>query len=230
MTPEATRRRVRGAVRDGLLAHKVTLAVAAVILIGIAAVAFTPAREFASKIADVQASAGRLSSPVFPGEALGIWPAANYRLDAAGGAQLAGLAGAIATLAVALGAIWWVRRRKERAVPIALAACAALYLVSLPFSGDYSQAKALMIGAPLAMLVAIRPLLAELTSATPRRFAWAALAVVFVGGALYSSFLALRDAPVGPPGHGAARHPPGQDLPERGEVGRHPRHGLHAPG
>ena len=37
-----------------------------------------------------------------------------------------------------------------------------LYLVSLPFSGDYSQAKALMIGAPLAMLIAIRPLLAGL--------------------------------------------------------------------
>jgi hypothetical protein len=29
------------------------------------------------------------------------------------------------------------------------------------------------------------------------------LAVVFVGGAAYSSFLALRNAPVGPPGHGA---------------------------
>jgi hypothetical protein len=29
------------------------------------------------------------------------------------------------------------------------------------------------------------------------------LAVVFIGGAAYSSFLALRDAPVGPPGHGA---------------------------
>jgi hypothetical protein len=29
------------------------------------------------------------------------------------------------------------------------------------------------------------------------------LAVVFVGGAIYSSFLALRDAPVGPAGHGA---------------------------
>jgi hypothetical protein len=29
------------------------------------------------------------------------------------------------------------------------------------------------------------------------------LAVAFIGGAVYSSFLALRDAPVGPPGHGA---------------------------
>ena len=34
------------------------------------------------------------------------------------------------------------------------------------------------------------------------RIAWALLAVVFIGGAVYSSFLALRNAPVGPAGHG----------------------------
>ncbi len=161
--------------------------------------------------------------PVSPVEALGIWPTSNYRLNAVGGAPLAGLAGAIAGLAVALGAAWWLRRR-ERAVPIALGASAALYLVSLLFSGDYSRAKALMIAAPLAMLVAIRPLLAELArrGRTPSRIAgpkttaggggargaaarlaWGALAVAFIGGTAYSSFLVLRDAPVGPPGHGA---------------------------
>ena len=140
--------------------------------------------------------------PVSPVEALGIWPASNYRLDAVGGAPLTGLAGAIAALALALGTAWWVRRR-DLPVPIALGACAVLYLVSLPFSGDYSQAKALMIAAPLAMLVAIRPLLTEIGGALVRRLAWGALAVAFVGGAVYSSFLVLRDAPVGPPGHGA---------------------------
>jgi hypothetical protein len=140
--------------------------------------------------------------PVSPVEALGIWPSANYRLDAVGGAHLTGLAGVVAALALALGTIWWVRRR-DLAVPIALAACTALYLVSLPFSGDYSQAKALMIAAPLAMLIAIRPLLAGIGGALSRRLAWGALAVAFVGGALYSSFLVLRDAPIGPPGHGA---------------------------
>ncbi|HYJ21099.1 MAG TPA: hypothetical protein VEW07_03640 [Solirubrobacterales bacterium] len=167
--------------------------------------------------------------PVSPIEALGIWPASNYRLNAAGGAPLAGLAGAISVLTLLVGVIWWVRRR-ELTIPVALAACAALYLVSLPFSGDYSQAKALMIAAPLAMLVAIRPLLSEFpwwgeaegdsseqqrggsaespSASRPRRsglvrVGWAALAVLFVGGAVYSSFLALRDAPVGPPGHGS---------------------------
>ncbi|MEX2217421.1 MAG: hypothetical protein WD749_01570 [Phycisphaerales bacterium] len=171
--------------------------------------------------------------PVSPVESLGVWPTSNYRLDAPGGAQLTGLAGAIGVIAVLVGLAWWVRRR-ELAVPIGLAACAILYVASLPFSGDYSQAKALMIAAPLAMLVAIRPLLAELTSGSRRRadessqsghfgpsaedvpaeaasipsarglrVAWSVLAVAFIGGAAYSSFLALRDAPVGPPGHGA---------------------------
>jgi hypothetical protein len=157
--------------------------------------------------------------PVSPAEALGVWPASNYRLDAAGGAQLSGLAIAIGALAVLVGAVWWLRHR-ELAVPIALGACTLLYLASLATSGEYSQAKALMIAAPLAMLVAIRPLLAELHRRrvrTSSRIAgrngksvgglvgvgWAVLAVMFVAGAAYSSLLVLRDAPVGPPGHGA---------------------------
>jgi hypothetical protein len=137
--------------------------------------------------------------PVSPAEALGVWPASNYRLDAAGGAQLSGLAIAVGALAVLAGAVWWLRRR-ELAVPVALGACTLLYLASLATSGDYSQAKALIIAAPLAMLVAIRPLLFELGI---RRIGWSVLGVAFVGGAVYSSLLVLRDAPVGPPGHGA---------------------------
>ncbi len=140
--------------------------------------------------------------PVSPVEALGVWPATDYRLEAPGGGHLTGLAGAIGVLALIVGASWWLRRR-ELAVPIGLGACIALYLAALPTSGDYSHAKALMIGAPLAMLVVIRPLLAELGWGDARRLAWSTLATIFIGGAVYSSFLALRDAPVGPPGHGA---------------------------
>ncbi|MFL5898273.1 MAG: hypothetical protein ACJ76D_07400 [Solirubrobacterales bacterium] len=161
--------------------------------------------------------------PVSPIEAFGIWPTSNYRLDAVGGAQLPGLAGAIAVIALLAGVAWWVRRR-EATIPIALGAGGLLYLASLPTSGDYSQAKALIIIAPLAMLVIIRPLLEEFPRAgrqggtrrslpavappspplaPPLRLGWAILAVVFVAGAAYSSFLALRDAPVGPAGHGA---------------------------
>jgi len=158
--------------------------------------------------------------PVSPLEALGIWPASNYRLDAAGGARLPGLAGTISILALLVGVAWWVSRR-EATIPIALGASALLYLVSLPSAGDYSQAKALMILAPLSMLVIVRPLLEEFPrvyrrraenrpmypeigpSAGVVRVGWAVLAVAFIGGAVYSSFLALRDAPVGPAGHGA---------------------------
>jgi hypothetical protein len=144
--------------------------------------------------------------PVSPIEALGIWPSSNYRLDAPGGAHMTGIAGAIAVLALLLCLAWWLRRR-ELAIPAALAACAAVYLASLPFSGQYSQAKALMIAAPLAMLVVIRALLAELPGSRGRagwigRLGWAMLATAFVAGAVWSSFLVLRDAPVGPRGHG----------------------------
>jgi hypothetical protein len=154
--------------------------------------------------------------PVSPIETLGVWFTSNYRLSSAGGAQLTGLATAIAALAVLAGSVWWLRRR-QYAVPIALVACAVLYLAALAGSGEYSQAKALMIGAPLAMLIAIRALLSEIglrrvrvssRTGEPKansalRVAWTGLAVVFVAGAVYSSLLVLRDAPIGPPGHGS---------------------------
>src|ERR1700753_3773806 len=158
--------------------------------------------------------------PVSPVETLGIWPAANYRLEAAGGAPLPGLMGAIAVLALLAAVAWWMQRR-EAAVPLALGAGAAVYLASLPFTGDYSQAKALMIIAPLTMLVIVRPLVTEFgrraenssragvsgpSTREPRRgggragalgvLGWSALAVVFFAGALWSTFLVLRDAPV----------------------------------
>jgi hypothetical protein len=197
--------------------------VALVILVGIALAVTVGPFGFGSSFSKVAGS--NTYGPVSALEALGIWPAANYRLDAAGGAQLPWLAGAIAVLALLVGVAWWVDRR-EATIPIALGAGALLYLASLPTSGDYSQAKALIILAPLAMLVAVRPLLEEfprlggrgrglagpsppLSAETPSpaspalRFSWAVLAVVFIAGAVYSSFLALRDAPVGPPGHGA---------------------------
>ncbi|HEV2857990.1 MAG TPA: hypothetical protein VGW80_06265 [Solirubrobacterales bacterium] len=218
------------AVRAGLrprsllrfLLRPLTL-VALLVLVGIALLVTIGPFGFASSFSKVAGS--NTYGPVSPIEALGIWPAANYRLDAAGGAQLPWLAGAIAIIALLAGIAWWVNRR-ELTIPIALGAGAFLYLASLPTSGDYSQAKALIIIAPLAMMIAIRPLLEEfprlgrrgrglagpsplLSAETPPpgpptlRCAWAVLAVVFVAGAVYSSFLALRDAPVGPPGHGS---------------------------
>jgi hypothetical protein len=174
-----------------------------VVLAGIA-VLVTVAGPFGFASSFNKVAGSNTYGPVSPIEALGIWPASNYRLDAAGGPHLPGLAGTIAVLALLAGIAWWVDRR-ELTIPIALGAGALLYLASLPFSGDYSEAKALMIISPLATLVIIRPLLDEFPLPPPplARVGWTLLAAAFIAGAVYSSFLALRDAPVGPPGHGA---------------------------
>jgi hypothetical protein len=196
------------------------LTLATIVVLAVLAVAATLVGPFGFVHSFNKVAGTNTYGPVSPIEALGVWPATDYRLEAPGGAHLTGLAGVIGVLALIAGTAWWARRR-ELAVPIGLGACTVLYLIALPTSGDYSHAKALMIAAPLAMLVAIRPLLAEFPSFDRRRAerssrtgpfgpsagvmraGWALLAVAFVGGAVYSSFLALRDAPVGPPGHGA---------------------------
>ena len=63
--------------RGWLAANRVAVAIAGAIVAAIAVLAVGPAASFIEKINDVQESAGRLSSPVFPGEAFGIWPAAT---------------------------------------------------------------------------------------------------------------------------------------------------------
>jgi hypothetical protein len=182
-----------------------------VVLIGLGiALAITGPFGFGSSFNQVAGS--NTYGPISPIETLGIWPAANYRLDAAGGAPLPGLMGAIAVLALLAAVAWWMQRR-EAAVPLALGAGAVVYLASLPVTGDYSQAKALMIIAPLTMLVIVRPLVTEFGRRAEKRsisahigpstLGWSALALVFIAGAVWSTFLVLRDAPIGPPGHGA---------------------------
>ncbi len=174
------------------------VALAAIVVVGGLVGPFGFGRSFA----EVQGA--NTFGPVNPSEALGFWTSSNYRLDTAGGAHLPWLTSAIGALALFAGLAWWLGRR-EYAVPAALAGGFLIYLATLlPLSGDYVRAKALMIIAPLVMLIAVRALL----SAPPAewrvpRAAWAALGVVFVIGAAYSSLLVLRDTPVGPPGHGA---------------------------
>jgi hypothetical protein len=213
LTRPAVRRALRPRELLGVLRRPPALAV---IALGGLAVLLTLVGPFAYVHGFNRVAGTDTYGPVSPLETLGVWPASNYRLSAPGGAHLTGLAGAIGGLAIVLGVAWWLRRR-ELALPVALAACTIVYLGSLASSGEYSQAKALVIAAPVAMLIAIRPLLSfprrrADTSRHARRIGpsapivrvgWAALAVAFVAGAAYSSLLALRDAPVGPPGHGA---------------------------
>jgi hypothetical protein len=164
---------------------------------------------------------GNLFNPISPLEALGIWPSGDFRLDPGDGAmpavgyylgELLGLA------ALAYGLAWWLRRR-EWAVPSALAAAVALYTYAHFGGTAYQAAKATVIASPLAMMIAVRALLSpedivELgtirgavgrtrTGATGLLLRWqgklgALLAVAFCGVAAACTVLALVNGPVGP--------------------------------
>ncbi len=142
---------------------------------------------------------GDLFNPISPLEALGIWPSGDFRLDPGDGAmpavgfylgELLGLA------ALAYGLAWWLRRG-ERAVPAALAAAVVLFAFAHFAGTPYQAAKATVIAAPLAMLIATRALL----NASGLR---SALAVAFLGAAAGCSVLALVNGPVGPSSYSPA--------------------------
>ena len=140
---------------------------------------------------------GNLKQAISPLEALGIWPTGDYRTTAAAAGPPAilfylGAALALAALAVGLAD---ARRRRLYALPSALVAIALVWAVTALFSTAYIAAKALAIAAPLVMLIAVRGVLGT-------RGRWAlALAGAFVLLAGASSFLALRQAVVGPSDH-----------------------------
>ena len=185
-----------------LLARPAVLVGAVLVGVGVIFLGLVGPFGFGRSVAEVQSA--NTFGPVNPTEALGFWTSSNYRLDTAGGARLPWLTSAIGALALFAALAWWLKRR-EYALPAALGGGFAIYLVTLnPLSGDYIRAKALMIIAPLAMLIIVRALL----SAPPPqwrfpRAAWAALAIVFCAGAAYSSLLVLRDTAISPAGHGA---------------------------
>jgi hypothetical protein len=184
------------------LARPAVLAAIVLVLLGVAVLGLVGPFGFGKAFVEVQGA--NTFGPVNPAEALGFWTSSNYRLDTAGGAHVPWLTSAVGALALFAGLAWWLRRR-DYAVPAALAGGFLIYLATLtPLSGDYVRAKALMIIAPLVMVVIVRALL----SSPPREWRlaggpWGALAVVFVLGASYSSLLVLREVAIAPPGHGA---------------------------
>jgi hypothetical protein len=143
------------------------------------------------------AGLGNLFNRISPLEGLGIWPSGDFRVEPGGGfapAFLFWLGAALAAAALAWGLVRWLRRR-EVAVPAALAAAGLLILYALVVGTAYQEAKAIAIAAPLAMLVAVRPLLEE---GVPRRPALMAFGAAFVLAAGASTALALVNGPVGP--------------------------------
>jgi hypothetical protein len=147
---------------------------------------------------------GNLFNEIPPLEALGVWPSGDFRVDPGDGAApaiafyLGSLLGALALL---LALRRWLRRG-ETAVPAALVGAIAIYAAAWAFSTPYAAAKAIMMIAPLAMLITVRELLdpAVLSAAVRSRgaIAVAAVAGAFVVAAGASSVLALGNAPVGP--------------------------------
>ena len=80
-------------------------------------------------------------------------------------------------------------------MPAALAAAALLIVYALVGGTPYQEAKAISIAAPLAMLIAVRPLLED---AAPGRSAVMAGCLAFGAAAAASTALALVNGPVGP--------------------------------
>ncbi len=140
---------------------------------------------------------GNLPGEISPLTALGIWPTGEFRLSA-GASSLPTIvfyAGALlAAVAFALALPRWIRRYGA-AIPAALVAAVVLYIAARALGTVYTSAKAISIAAPLVALVTLGGLFAA------KRPAMTALATVFAIAAAGSSFLILRQAPVGPEDH-----------------------------
>jgi hypothetical protein len=137
---------------------------------------------------------GNLFGQVSPFEALGIWPSGDFRLAPGDGAVPAlgfYFGAAFASILLVYGAVLcW--RRHESALLAGLAAAALAYAAARLGGTPYTAAKAIGIGASLAVLVIVLPLLR-------RPVAW--LYLLLAGGC---SLLALANAPVGPSSYSPA--------------------------
>ncbi|HVY77086.1 MAG TPA: hypothetical protein VG898_01115 [Solirubrobacterales bacterium] len=137
---------------------------------------------------------GNLFGQVSPFEGLGIWPSGDFRLSPGDGAvpalgYYAGAAFAAILLAYGL-VLCWLRR--EWAVLAGVAAAVLAYAAARLGGTPYTAAKAIEIGAPVAVLVILLPLLR-------RPVAW-----LYLAAAAGCSLLALANAPVGPTSYSPA--------------------------
>ncbi len=137
---------------------------------------------------------GNLFGQISPFEGLGIWPSGDFRLTPGTGAvpalgYYAGAAFATILLLYGLVLCW---RRRESALIAGLAAAALAYAAARMGGTPYTAAKAIEVGAPLAALVIVLPLLR-------RPVAW-----LYLLAAAGCSLLALANAPVGPSSYSPA--------------------------
>ncbi|HWI97233.1 MAG TPA: hypothetical protein VNS60_14320 [Solirubrobacterales bacterium] len=137
---------------------------------------------------------GNLFGQISPFEGLGVWPSGDFRLTPGAGAvpalgYYAGAAFATILLLYGLVLCW---RRRESALIAGLAATALAYAGARLGGTPYTAAKAIEVGAPLAALVIVLPLLR-------RPVAW-----LYLLAAAGCSLLALANAPVGPSSYSPA--------------------------
>ena len=149
---------------------------------------------------------GNLFGQISPFEGFGIWPSGDFRLTPGAGAvpalgYYAGAAFATILLLYGLVVCW---RRRESALIAGFAAAALAYAAARLGGTPYTAAKAIEVGAPLAALVIVLPLLR-------RPVAW-----LYLLAAAGCSLLALANAPVGPSSYSSAL------TSFRGDVGEGP--------
>ena len=159
---------------------------------------------------------GNLFGQVSPFEALGIWPSGDFRLAPGDGAAPAvgyylGAAFALVLLLYGVARSW---RRRESAILAGLGAVVIAYTAARVGGTPYTAAKAIEIGASVAALAILLPLLdrspwrldAEMRPKGAPSTAASVAAVLFLAAAGACSLLALANAPVGPTSFSPALH------------------------
>jgi hypothetical protein len=183
-----------GAVR-ALVRRARPIAIPALVVLILLGLALLPrAIDFARSGAwhTITGTNSKLRYVVSPLESLGIWPSGEWLLGTHDVTHY-WIFGAIGLAALVFGVVWWVGRR-DLAVPSALVAAVAVYVgTQVIDTGLYVQAKAVVLPASLVMLIVTFALFSPGGGWLKRIFA-----VVFVGLAAYSTFLALRDTVVAP--------------------------------
>src|SRR3954447_3853390 len=203
--------------RDTMRRHRRAMIIGGIIIVAVAAFSASQLSGFVDKVGMVQASAGRLSSPVFPGEALGIWPEGDFRV-VRGEVDGAYIAVAIALIAALIGAVAAFRRRDWSLVAVG-ASTVIVYVGARLFASIYVEAKALAVMSPLVVMAMLLGMLAPSwapddeprhtgfdqeasgrwrrlrgRNVTIARYAFGGIVAACLA---VSTFLALRTAPVG---------------------------------
>lgn len=149
---------------------------------------------------------GNIVNPISPIQVLGVWLSDNFRVHP----DHVEVTAAVSLLLAAYAVVWWARKR-EVVVLAALATCLAIYLQARYLVTPYYDAKALVVAAPLAVLVIGRALASGLPRLeVPREWratrvttlARVLLATAFLTAALLSTSLVLRGTRVLPSEHG----------------------------